>query len=136
MSDQVKSYKVRSSARRALKRTFGDEVAARAEEFILATEDGFQVDFDGVQKQLDKEAKKAEQEETILRRSEVEGPCALVWDIAEQMEQDNPDVKRKEIIEACMNEHGIAYYTARTQLQHYKAAKKEAEATKANAGIK
>lgn len=53
--------------------------------------------------------------------SEVEGPTKLVWNIAEQMREQNPAVTRKEIMAAC-EKAGIAYYTARTQIQQWYVA--------------
>ena len=52
------------------------------------------------------------------------GACAVVWGIAEKMLKDG--AKRKNIIEACV-EHGVAYYTARTQYQKYTEAVREAQ---------
>lgn len=58
-----------------------------------------------------------------LRKSTIESPSKRVWEIAEQMKAENPNVRRKDVIAACV-EQGIAYYTARTQYQlWYKACK-------------
>lgn len=58
----------------------------------------------------------------IVRKSSVEKPTKRVWHIAESMK----GARRKDVIEACVNE-GIAYYTARTQYQlWYTASKNDA----------
>lgn len=57
--------------------------------------------------------------------SSVTKPTKLVWEIADDMRKANPDARRKDIIQACVDA-GIAYNTARTQFQHYfKACKGE-----------
>lgn len=60
-------------------------------------------------------------EKPHLNKSAMSGACSLVWDIAGSMLAANPDVKRKEILLACV-ERGIAFYTARTQYQKYREA--------------
>lgn len=60
----------------------------------------------------------------ILRESRVENPCRSVWDIAEAMRNENPDVRRKDVIAACVS-RGIAFYTARTQYQEFTRCQKE-----------
>jgi len=71
-------------------------------------------------KQPKKEATSKEQstkkEVVMLRKSTIESPSKRVWEIAEQMKAANPNVRRKDVIAACV-EQGIAYYTARTQYQ-------------------
>lgn len=49
-----------------------------------------------------------------MKKSKVEGPCRLVWDIASDM----PGARRKDIIEKCVKA-GVAYATARTQYQQW-----------------
>lgn len=63
-----------------------------------------------------KAAKKAPVEHT--EESTVERPCKLTWAIADEMTKSNPEVKRKEVLEACVA-RGIAYNTARTQFQQW-----------------
>jgi hypothetical protein len=59
----------------------------------------------------------------VGNKSSTDKPCSKVWDIAAALHKDNPQVKRKEVLEACLNA-GIAFYTARTQYQEwYKASK-------------
>lgn len=60
-------------------------------------------------------------------QSSVESPTKRVWHIADDMVAANPNVARKEIVKACV-ESGIAYYTARTQVQLWRTAKLESEA--------
>ena len=60
----------------------------------------------------------------ILRESRVEKPCRAVWDIAEAMRNEDPTVRRKDVIEACVS-RGIAYYTARTQYQEFTRCQRE-----------
>ena len=57
---------------------------------------------------------------TIVNKSTVEGPCALVWNLAEEMVAQG--ARRKDVIAEAQN-RGVAYYTARTQYQAWKAAK-------------
>lgn len=61
-----------------------------------------------------------------LRKSLVERPTAMVWFIAEEMKQENPNVRRKDVIDECIK-RGIAYYTARTQYQRWLETVKAAE---------
>lgn len=145
MNEATKTYSSKSTAKRALKRKYNDDVAARVDEFLTKKGGKLALDFDAIDEtlaaeaaELKKQKHKAENttiQDEILRVSEIESPCATVWAIAEQMEEADPNVRRKDIIQACVDQ-GIAYYTARTQVQHYKQAKKEAEATRANAAKK
>lgn len=57
----------------------------------------------------------------VRERSKIEDPCAMVHDIASGMFAENPQVTRKEVVEACRR-RGIAYGTARTQYQKWFAA--------------
>jgi hypothetical protein len=52
------------------------------------------------------------------RISTAEKPTKLVWEIADRMTAENADVKRKDVIDACVAA-GIAFGTARTQYQHW-----------------
>ena len=52
-------------------------------------------------------------------KSAIGSPCRIVWDIAEEMTGS----RRKDIIAACVAK-GVAYYTARTQVQKYNEAMK------------
>jgi hypothetical protein len=56
----------------------------------------------------------------VREKSEVKGAVAIVWDIAKAA-YDAGDARRKDIIAACV-EAGVALNTAKTQLQHYRAA--------------
>lgn len=49
-----------------------------------------------------------------LNKSIIENPCAFVWNMAQNMK----GARRKDVINACVNE-GVAYYTARTQYQQW-----------------
>lgn len=56
----------------------------------------------------------------ILRKSSIQSPCQIVWEVASEMAAKG-GYTRKQVIEACMAK-GVAYYTARTQYQQWKAA--------------
>ncbi len=56
----------------------------------------------------------------IPRLSTVKSPCQIVWETASEM-QKKGGFTRKDVLAACM-EKGVAYYTARTQYQQWKAA--------------
>ncbi|UZT28627.1 hypothetical protein pD_gene0020 [Vibrio phage 033B] len=61
----------------------------------------------------------------IQNTSTIASPTKQVWEIADRMRNENPDVRRKDVIQACVDA-GIAFNTARTQYQHYfKACKGE-----------
>ncbi len=55
-------------------------------------------------------------EKEIVRQSTCDNPTKLVWCIADELTKQGKS--RKEIIEACVAA-GVAYYTARTQYQHF-----------------
>jgi len=61
---------------------------------------------------------------TITHESVIEHPCKQVWNIATDMKEDNPAVKRGAVLAACVAA-GIAYYTARTQYQQWLTVQKE-----------
>ena len=63
----------------------------------------------------------AKKGESIRRVSAMSGACTLVWEIAGSMLAANPQARRKDIIQACVD-RGVAYYTARTQYQKYMEA--------------
>ena len=71
--------------------------------------------------ELEKKVAKPQQ-----NHSSINQPCREVWTIAEKMREVNPDVKRKEVLEACVKA-GIAYYTARTQYQQWLQATKASQ---------
>lgn len=58
--------------------------------------------------------------------SNVKNPCLLVWETAEKM----PGAKRKDVIAACVAK-GVAYYTARTQYQHWLVAVRNSQSPEA-----
>lgn len=62
----------------------------------------------------------------ILRKSEIESPCFVVWDTADKM----IGARRKDVIAACVAK-GVAFYTARTQYQLWLTAVKNDQATRA-----
>jgi len=70
-----------------------------------------------------KEKQSTKKEVVMLRKSIIESPSKRVWEIADQMKAANPNVRRKDVIAACV-EKGIAYYTARTQYQLWFKANK------------
>lgn len=55
-----------------------------------------------------------------VNKSSVDGPCALVWNLAEEMTAKG--AARKDVI-AEAQKQGVAYYTARTQYQAWRSAK-------------
>lgn len=57
-------------------------------------------------------------------KSQIESPTKTVWHIADELTAANPSITRKSIIEECVK-RGIAYYTARTQVQLWRAANLE-----------
>lgn len=59
-----------------------------------------------------------------LKKSIIPNPSKTVWVIADEMITINPSVTRKEVIERCIGS-GIAFYTARTQYQQWRQARKE-----------
>jgi hypothetical protein len=61
----------------------------------------------------------------IVKKSSAESPSKLVWEIADTMTADYPKVRRCDVIRACVEKHGIATHTARTQYQRWFTAKKE-----------
>lgn len=67
----------------------------------------------------------------ISRVSDIERPCDRVWAIADAMQGE----RRKDIIAACVDQ-GVAYYTARTQYQHWFTAKKNDQAAAERAAAK
>lgn len=54
----------------------------------------------------------------ILNHSTIERPTKRVWHIADDMLAANPEVRRKDVIQACVDA-GIAFFTARTQYQEW-----------------
>lgn len=62
----------------------------------------------------------------VGNKSSIDKPCSKVWDIAAAMYKVNPQVKRKEVLEACFNA-GIAFYTTRTQYQEWFKASKNSK---------
>lgn len=85
-----------------------------------------QLGIDGLEN-LDQDIK----EGNFSRVSEIESPCAKVWAIAEAMQGE----RRKDIIAACVDQ-GVAYYTARTQYQHWFTAHKNDKAAAERAAAK
>lgn len=59
----------------------------------------------------------------ILRKSAIESPCQFVWQMCEDMKLGQTDgARRKDVLQAC-TDAGVAFYTARTQIQLWKKAK-------------
>lgn len=59
-----------------------------------------------------------------VAKSTTDRPCKLVWAIADEMFGANPNTRRKDVLEACVN-RGVAFYTARTQYQQWLSVQKE-----------
>lgn len=163
-----KAYTAKSSATRAAKKDYSNELA-NGSAIIKQLDDGMWVyevtpveakerDLSPAAKELTdaiKENKKAKRktrdtdnaehlgidglenldqdikEGNFSRVSEIESPCVKVWAIAEAMQGE----RRKDIIAACVD-HGVAYYTARTQYQHWFTAKKNDQAAAERAAAK
>jgi len=69
------------------------------------------------------ETDSAKERKTILRKSAIESPCQFVWQTCEDMKLGQTDgARRKDVLKAC-TEAGVAFYTARTQIQLWKKAK-------------
>lgn len=69
--------------------------------------------------------------ETFPHQSTVLKPCKQVFYIADEMKATNPNATRSEIINECVK-RGIAFYTARTQYQHWYSVQKEMAEREAN----
>ena len=67
----------------------------------------------------------------VVNKSTTERPCKRVWIIADDMLAANPEVKRKDVIAACIAA-GVAFYTARTQYQQWLGVRKEMAAREAS----
>lgn len=76
------------------------------------------------------EAEHAEHRGEVANKSTTERPCKRVWIIADDMLAANPEVKRKDVISACIAA-GVAFYTARTQYQQWLGVRKEMAAREA-----
>jgi hypothetical protein len=71
----------------------------------------------------EKAAPKAKKETGKVERvSTTTRPCQKVWEIADEMLKADPATKRKAILERCVAA-GVAYNTARTQLQYFLSKK-------------
>lgn len=64
---------------------------------------------------------KSERFPNRLKKSTITGPTKAVWDIADRLVAADPTTQRKHILKACIDA-GIAFYTARTQIQQWFAA--------------
>lgn len=135
----MRLYASRSSAVRAAKKaglSVGEfEIIEEAGKFGFRAVEANEVEEQVVEETASKEVEETSEEsakekkkatpkiDDRLRMSTIEAPSKRVWEIAEQMKAENPNVRRKDVIAACV-EQGIAYYTARTQYQlWYKASK-------------
>jgi hypothetical protein len=67
----------------------------------------------------------------MFHESTIDSPCSVVWGEAEA----TPDARRVEVIARCVAK-GVAFYTARTQYQLWRQARKEQEANAAEAAKK
>ncbi len=110
----MKTFKVKSSAVRWAKKEIGPDFKEKGD---IVEKDGL---WSFVPTPVE-EPKLGKPKLDILRKSSMDGACSMVWDIAGSMLAENPDTKRKEILQACVDS-GIAFYTARTQYQKYREA--------------
>lgn len=142
---EVKTYTNKSNAQRAIKAA-GEYAAAVSNQFITTVQNGFVVDLNEVseyeknaranyaaqeaQRALElakpvkvakaKPAKVAKVYTEKSHESTIVRPCKQVWHIADSMKGSS----RKEVIAAC-EAAGIAFFTARTQYQSWKACENE-----------
>ncbi|QBQ71164.1 hypothetical protein S0112_044 [Shewanella phage S0112] len=105
----MKTYTAKSSAARAAKKAEG---TAFNPNYLAQQEDGSWAYVKPAPKPAVSDAN------AVKGKSAMKGACKLVWDVAGAMLADNPDCGRKAIIEECVG-RGVAYFTARTQLQRY-----------------
>ncbi len=68
-------------------------------------------------------APKTESKPDRVKTSTVPNPVKFVWALAEEMRAADPNVTRKAIVDACIAK-GVAFYTAKTQVQRFLKAKK------------
>jgi len=113
--ENSKKYSAKSSLVRFMKKSCGSEFL---EEFTIHNEDGL---WWAQAKPAPAPAPAPASSASLRGKSTVANACSMVWEIAAQAYQEDPKAKRKEILAQCVAA-GIAYYTARTQLQRYKAA--------------
>lgn len=116
--------------------TAGNHFAAKASAIRAAKREGHTLDticlhFDGEENKhywtpakVTQKAKTATKDlnEGIRRVSEIDGPCALVWQIAENLN----GATRGRVINACV-EAGVATNTARTQYQKWSVASRNSK---------
>lgn len=67
-----------------------------------------------------------------VRKSIIQSPTKTVWVIADALMESDPATRRKDIMNACLAQ-GIAFYTARTQIQQWFAARQASRLQAANA---
>lgn len=78
------------------------------------------------------EVKKSERFPNRKKKSTIQSPTKTVWSIADQVMAADPAAQRKDIMKACLDS-GIAFYTARTQIQQWFAAQRESRLQAAKA---
>lgn len=91
---------------------------------------GLITDADNGSEIVPAEAEHAVHRGEVSNKSTTERPCKRVWIIADDMLAANPEVKRKDVIAACIAA-GVAFYTARTQYQQWLGVRKEMAAREA-----
>lgn len=114
-----KEYSSRSNALRAAKTAHADAVKENQVETVQ-TETGKWVYTVSQEVEVQVEEKQAATKVEHKEKSEVESPCTLVWETAEEQLNislaEGTKLSRKAVIEKCV-EAGVAYNTARTQYQ-------------------
>ena len=60
------------------------------------------------------------------KKSIIANPVKFVWDLADTMKQMDPTIRRKDVIQACIDA-GVAGYTARTQYQAWYQMQRESQ---------
>ena len=128
----MKTYSTKANARRAARQQLGEQVI-EGQDFELIEIDGQYGYQPTLGDLLDKSLTDAELEKPAIstdakpvvktpkqrNKSSASNPVQLVWTMGDSM----PTAKRKEIIAACV-ELGVAFFTARTQYQKWKQARK------------
>lgn len=141
----MKTYSTKSNARRAAKNagiqedqivlfekdgrwTFEEAPTPEEMEILLPSdeeEEELPAGEETMERLHDGSATGEEVTKPIRRKSIVDWPTQLVWEVADQMFNDaakeGRKLRRKDVITKCV-ELGIAFYTARTQYQLWKQA--------------
>jgi len=116
-TNSVKGYSSKANARRAAK-----SAGIAADDIVTVEVDGLHHFFSGqaASETADKRASGVTLD-GVRRTSDMKGACRQVWQIADDYVAEHGQAVRKDILQQC-DVQGIAYHTARTQYQLWKAA--------------